>query len=193
MTESVQYRKPRRDAKLLHLPEETCLLIQEWLKGGVDSCLERIKNELGISTSQSVLYRAITRWTVQALFDEFNSVAAAQVAMEEAAFGKLSADQREEAIDRHFIVLAHSKKDTKLYQQMRYLRIADQKAKSAKRVAQAKLEHGTKALRQKDKALRLVERKLVMMEKKIQQAKRATENKTLSAEERARRVREILQ
>jgi hypothetical protein len=187
-------RQMRCDAKLANTSEAQRQEIMKWLKeqGGED-CVQRIHDELGITISRASVYVAVRRWRAKAIYDEYYGESRAQVEAEASEKGGMTIEEIEEAADRKFIARASQKNDPKLYKELRYLRIADQSAKSNARIAEAKLQQGTKKLKQKDEALKLAERKVVLLEKKIEEAKTATENKTVSAEERARRVREILQ
>lgn len=185
-------RKPRRDSKLSALPEEQRQLIADWLaQDGVESCLQRMSSELGITSNRDSVYKALARWRSEARFANFLQIAQG-MAQHEAALHGLSPEKMEEAVDKHFLMLAAQNEDTTLYKELRYLRVADQSAKANARIAEAKLKQGDKKLLQKDADLKLAERRVVLLEQKIADATKAAEDKTLSAEDRAQRMREIL-
>ena len=136
----------------------------------------------------------MARWRLNAHYQNFDAKAHAQAEAEAKKRGGMSFEEMEEYVDRTFIEMASEKEDPESStKDMRYLRIADQSAKSHKRIAEKKLQQGDTSLRHRAKALELAERKVVLLEMKTEDTKQATGNKTLSAEERARRVREILQ
>jgi len=183
---------PRRDAKLLNVPEETRLRVQQWHKEeGMPACLRHIKEELGITISESAAYDTFGKWRTREVFASYYE-RARETVENEANVKDLTPEQVEEAVDRNFIMLAVDDKNVEMYMQLRKLRIADQRAKRQNRVAETKLKQGAKALKQKDKALQLAERRVTLLGQKIEEAKKATQSETLSAEERAQRVREIL-
>lgn len=188
----VQVPKRRKSAKILNLPEEKRALINRWFNDeGADACLKRLKEEMDITISRSCLYDTHAKWRTDALYDSFHATALA-VAEREAKEKGFTPEQMEEAVDRNFIMLAANSENVELYLQLRRLRVADQKAKRQNDLAEAKLKQGAKALEQKDKALELSERRVALLAQKIEEAKQVTQSETLSAEERAQRVREIL-
>lgn len=165
-------RKTRRDAKLERLTPEQRTAVESWLaEDGAQSCVQRLSSELGITVSQSTLYETLARWRAERKFSAIELIARAQAEQEAAARGGLTTEQMEEAIDRHFIGLAAVAEDTDLYKELRYLRIADQTAKSNARIAEAKLEQKDKQIAQKDRDLGLAERRVKLLEDNAAKAK----------------------
>ncbi len=186
-------REMRCDAKLHKLNEtERDEVLQCFDQEGWEKCAQRIDEKYKISISRSSIYAAVRRWRAKSLYREYYELARAHAEAEAKEKGNWSLAQIEEATDRRFIVLASKKEDPKLYRELRYLRIADQTAKSRARVAEAKVEQGARKLQQGDKALELAERRVILLEKKIEEVKEVTANDNLSIDERSRRVREIL-
>lgn len=153
-------RKVRRDSKLKNLPPETARQIAGWLaEDGAPSCLQRMRAELGISSNQTSLYEAIAFWEVREEYTAFEKLAIGQAENEAHSRGGMTADEMQEAVDRNFIMLAAKSKDTDLYKELRYLRIADQSAKSQGRIAELKLKQAEVKLTQKDRDWQLAEKK----------------------------------
>lgn len=151
-------RKVRRDSKLKNLPAEQRELIANWLaEDGVESCLQSMRAQLGISSNRDSLYTALAFWRAEKRFGTFQTLAQAQAEMESAAKGGMTADQMQEAVDRNFIMLAAGAEDVKTYQELRYLRIADQTAKSNGKIAMKKLDQKDRSLAQKDEEIRLMQ------------------------------------
>jgi hypothetical protein len=188
-------KKPRRirsDSRLGHLPEEQRKQVLHWFANcGWESCLVRVRTELGISTNRDSLYTAIKRWETEAQANAWLATARAQVQMESDAAGGMSVEEMEEAVDRHFIVLASQKADTDEYKDLRYMQIAARTARSNARIAQAKLAQGERKLAQKDADLRLAERRVVLLEAKLSEMKSTVEDPTLTDEQRRQRIAEI--
>jgi len=153
-------RKVRRDSRLKALPVEQRALIAGWLaEDGAPSCLQRMLSELGIKSNQTSLYEAIAYWEVQEKFSTVQAKAIALAQNEADTKGKMSVEEMEEAIDRHFILQAAEAKDSDLYTKLRTLRIQDQAAKSGGRIAMEKLRHSQRKLEQKDRDFKLLEAK----------------------------------
>jgi len=185
-------RKIRRDDRLKGLPDAQRAQVIDWFaQDGVDSCLQRITSELGITTSQTSLYEALAYWRAQARFSKFQSLAMAQADLESEARGGMSADQMQEAVDRNFIMLAAETEDTELYKELRLLRIRDQESKSTGRIAEAKLKQGAAKIAQKDRDLSLAERRVAVLEKKISDAQKTLSDPSLSMPEREARMKEM--
>lgn len=169
-------RKIRRDAKLKELPVPQRVLIAGWLKeDGWQSCLQRMRSELQLSAGKSALYEALAYWETEAEFDAFEAMARAQAELESRGRGGMTADEMQEATDRNFIAIAAARKDTKLYTDLRYMRIADQSVKSQGRIAEAKLKQGAAKIAQKDRDLSLAERRVRLLEENQVKAKAALE------------------
>lgn len=185
-------RKIRRDAKLKALGHEQRKQVAEWCEqAGWQVCLQRIALQLGIQTTRSKLYEALAFWRTEEQFASFRALARAQAELEAAEKGGLSPEQMEEAVDRHFLGLATLKQDPKLYQDIRYLRVADQSAKANARIAEAKLKQGDAKIAQKNADLALAERRVALLEAKARQALETVEDGKLSDAEKAARIREI--
>jgi hypothetical protein len=185
-------RKVRRDDKLNGLPEAQRGAVADWLsEDGWESCLQRLRSELGIETNKTSLYEALARWRTEARFTRFHSLAMAQAQLEAEAKGGMTAEQLEEAVDRNFLMMAAEAEDTTLYKELRYLRVADQSAKSNARIAEAKLRQGDKKIAQKTEELKLATRRVELLEAKAREALETVNNSKLSATEQAARIREI--
>lgn len=185
-------RKTRRDAKLERLTPEQRAAVESWLaEDGAQSCLQRLSSELGLTVSQATLYESLARWRAQRKFSAIELIARSQAEQEAAAKGGMTVAQMEEAIDRHFISLAAVAEDTELYKELRYLRIADQTAKTNAQIGAAKLRQKDKQLSQKDADLQLAERRVKILEERERKTKEVLEDKTIDAATQAARIREI--
>lgn len=141
MSTSKRKSKVRRDAKLKDLPEPQRALIAGWVKeDGWQSCLQRLSAELGISAGRTALYEALAFWESEAEFNGYEATARAMASLEAQKAGGMSLEKMEEATDRYFVMIAAQKKDADLYKELRFLRIADQSAKTRARQKDAEME-----------------------------------------------------
>lgn len=165
-------KKIRRDAKLKGLPEEQRKLVVDWeSQDGVDLCLARMRSELGIEVGKTALYEALTFWRSEARFSAFHHVAQSQAEVEAAARGGMSPEEMEAAVDRNFLGLATELQDTKLYLDVRSLRIRDAESKGKRLLEEAKLAQGAAKIAQAGQALQLAERRVGLLEANAREAK----------------------
>lgn len=185
-------RKIRSDAKLGNLPEPERKQVLHWFaQCGWESCLVRVRTELHIETNRDSLYKAIKRWENEETNNHYLAIAKAQVEQEAEALGGMSLEQVEEAVDRHYLILASQRGNVKEYQDLRYMQIAARTARKNAQIAEAKLKQGEKKLAQKDADLQLAERRVRILEAKLEEIGKTASNPELSAEERAQRIAEI--
>lgn len=162
---SISKRKPkvRRDAKLKDLPEHYRVQIAGWLKeDGWQSCLQRIASELQIQAGKTALYEALAYWESEEEFNGYEAIARAQAELEaRAKSGGMTPQQMEEAVDRNFVMIAAQKRDSELYEKLRYLRIRDQESKGNAKINQVKLDQKDKQIAQKDQEIWMAREKLL--------------------------------
>jgi len=123
-------RKPRRDAKLLGLPEKDRRLVAGWLPSdGWQACLQRIATQLHIECGKSALYAALAFWESEERRDRVRAKALEQIESEAQEKG-YTPQQRMAALDRRMAEIFAAEDKHEDYQQARYLMIADESART---------------------------------------------------------------
>lgn len=146
-------RKPRRDAKLLGLPERDRKLVAGWLQSdGWQACLQRIATQLQIRCGKSALYEALAYWESEERRDRVRAKAFAQIESEAAEKG-YTPQQRMAALDRRMAEIFAAEDQHKEYQDARYLMIADESARTKGELEKVKLKLKERGLAQKDREI----------------------------------------
>jgi hypothetical protein len=132
-------RKPRRDAKLLGLPEKDRRLVAGWLQSdGWQACLQRIATQLHIECGKSALYAALAFWESEERRDRVRAKALEQIESEAQEKG-YTPQQRMAALDRRMAEIFAADDKHEDYQQARYLMIADESARTKAELERLKI------------------------------------------------------
>lgn len=177
-------RKPRSDSKLKTLPAERQAQIVEWLEtpksdaspGGIALALEQLAAD-GLKTSAAALSDFYSWWRLQRDFEEAESHAQEFKDLLKGSNLALTTGQLEAAGNLIFTKEALKNRDGKGFQDIQYLRLAQDTAKS-----RAALE---------EKKIQLAERRVKVAERKLEQLKGALSDESLTAEQKEQKMKAV--
>jgi hypothetical protein len=187
-------RKPRSDSKLKNLPEDVQDRIVDWCRNdSLQSACSRCASELHppIKTTIQSLSEFLSWWKLQRTFRQADQFA--RTAMDELRreFPDAHPEKIAAAGQLFFTMQAANTNDADLFKELEYLRVRKEEAANNARIAELKLSQKDRQLTQKDAEIALALRRVELLEKKLQDAQQALDDKSISAEEQAARIREI--
>lgn len=187
-------RKPRSDSKLKNLPEAVQAQIADWCaQDSLQSALSRCAAELQppVHTSLTSLSEWYAWYRLSATFAQADQHAKQVEELLRKTFPDATPEKIAAAGQLVFTMQAANAGDAEEFRAMESLRVTKESAAHKAKMDEAKLRQKDAQIRQKNEELSLQLRRVQVLEAKLADIGKTVKDKTLTPEERAKRIAEI--